>query len=128
MNWYDLVFFHIFKRYYKNGRYKNDVPWLTASIILGVSSSFYILSGLLLSYYFFVSKEVPILNKYLILLLGFIFVILNFIWFTYNKRYKVIYEHCNTLADNSKKTEILSWIYIILGYISVPLVAIFIRT
>ncbi len=52
MNWYNLVFYHIFKRYYKDGKYKNDIPSLTASVIVGVSSYFYIICGLILGYYF----------------------------------------------------------------------------
>jgi hypothetical protein len=126
MNWYNLVFYHIFKRYYNDGKYKNDIPWLTALVIISVSSSFYILSGLILIYYFFVNKNIPIINKYPIILLGFTFAVINYLWFANNKRYLNIYKHYNTNTAN-RRSEIFSWVFVILGFASVPFVALLIR-
>jgi len=127
MNLYKLIFFHIFKRYYKNGTFKNDIPWLTASVILGVSSSFYVISLLILSYYVFIDNDVPTLNKYPIIICGFVFVVINYLWFTYKKRYLKIHEEYQISNKSNKITEVLSWIYIIVGFASVPIVALIIH-
>lgn len=127
MNWYKLIFFHIFKRYYKNGEFRNDIPWLTASVIIGVSSSFYVLSLVVLTYYVFIDNNVPTLNKTHIIICGFVFAAINYLWFTYKKRYLKIYEEYRTSNKNNRVTEVLSWIYIIMGFASVPIVALIIR-
>jgi Ca2+/Na+ antiporter len=127
MNWYKLIFFHIFKRYYKDGKFTNDIPWLTASVIVGISSSFYLLSLVVLSYFFFIDHNVPPLNKYPILICGFAFAVVNYLWFTYKKRYLKIYEEYRTSNKNNKVTAVLSWIYIIVGFASVPIVALIIH-
>ena len=115
MNWYNLVFYHIFKRYYKDGKYKNDIPWLTVSVIMGMSSFLYVLNGLILSNYF-VNKNILILNKNPIIILAFVFVIINFLWFTKNKRYLSIYDYYKTSKLDNRRTEILAWLYIIFGF------------
>ena len=78
MSWYKIIFFHVFKRYYKDGKFINDIPWLTTSVIVGVSSSFYLLSLTVLFYFFFIDHDVPQLNKYPILICGFVFAVANY--------------------------------------------------
>jgi hypothetical protein len=126
MDWYNLVFYHVFKRYYKNGNYKNDIPWLTATGILSVSTFFFLTGIFVVFYYFFINKNIPQLNN-LYTIFGIIFTVLNCLWFTYKNRYLSIYKHYQALTTNNRKTEILSWLYIILGFASVPFVAIFVR-
>lgn len=127
MNWYQVIFFHIFKLYYKDGKYTNDIPWLTASVIVGVSTSFYLLSLVVLCYFFFIGRDVPLLNKYPILICGFVFSVANYLWFTYKKRYLKIYDQYRTSNKNNNVTAVLSWTYIILGFALVPVVTLIIR-
>lgn len=127
MSWYIIIFFHVFKRYYKDGKFTKDIPWLTTSVIVGVSSSFYLLSLTVLFYFFFIDHDVPELNKYPILICGFLFAVANYLWFTHQKRYLKIYEEYRQSDKNNKVSAILSWIYIILGFASVPIVALIIR-
>ncbi|WP_318642611.1 hypothetical protein [Flavobacterium ardleyense] len=127
MNWYDLIFYNVFKRYYKEGNYKNDIPLLTASIIVGVSFSFYILSGFLLVYYFIVGQDVPMLSKSPIIIFGFTFNLANYLWFKNKDRYLIVYSHFKSSERNDRQQEVLSWLFIILGFASGPLVALFIR-
>lgn len=127
MSWYKIIFFHVFRRYYKDGKFTNDIPWLTTSVIVGVSSSFYLLSLTVLFYFFFIDHDVPQLSKYPILICGFVFAVANCLWFTYKKRYLKIYQEYRISDKNNKVTAVLSWIYIIFGYALVPIVAIVIR-
>ncbi len=127
MNWYDLIFYNVFKRYYKEGNYKKDIPLLTASVIVGVSLSFYILSGFLLMYYFFIGKDVPMLDRYPIIIFGFTINVANYLWFRNKNRYLSVYKHFRSSDENNRLTEVLSWLFIILGFASGPLVTFFIR-
>lgn len=126
MNWYHLIFFHVFKRYYKDGKYTNDIPWLTATGIVSVPTGFLISTFYLLIYYFFIDRDVPKLDN-TFTLLGCAFVFLNYLWFIYQKRYLKIYEEYRESDKNNKVTAVLSWIYIILGFASVPIAALIIR-
>lgn len=126
MNWYNLVFYHVFKRYYKDNKYKNDIPWLTATGIISVPTFFLLTSVFAIIYYLFVESNVPQIGS-TFTIFGLAFTVINYLWFTYNKRYLSIYEHYKTSATNNRRTEILSWLYIILGFASLPLVALLIR-
>jgi hypothetical protein len=37
MEWYRLIFFHVFKVYYRDGDFRNDVPWFTATVLISAS-------------------------------------------------------------------------------------------
>lgn len=126
MNWYKLVFFHVFKCYYKNGKYTNDIPWLTATGIVSVSTGFLLSSIFLLFYYFFIDTKLPKLDN-TFTLIGFIFILINYFWITNKKRYLIIYESYRKSNKNNKVSEVLSWVYIIVGFISLPIIAIIIR-
>jgi len=117
MEWFNIIFFHIFKRYYKNGRYKNDIPWLTASGIIGVASSFYLFSFYLLGHlwvYGFVPHKI---NKNIIIPLGFFVTFLIVAWFVGKKRYLSIYNKFKDQYSKDRLTETLSWIFVIAPYI-----------
>ena len=126
MNWYKIIFYHLFKRYYKDGKYKNDIPWLTAAGILSVSTFFLLTGFFTLIYYLFVKKNVPQLD-YKFTLLGFLFTALNCFWFANKKHYLRIYEEYKTSKVNNTITEILSWLFVILGFASLAIVALLIK-
>ncbi len=122
MKWYNLVFFHIFKRYYKNGNYKNDIPWLTVSVIISLSTYFYITN--ILRLFLLITQHTLHIDKLLFILFGFIFCILNYIWFVGNKRYLQIYADFKIKYANDRLTDILSWVYIIIGFLSSGAIAL----
>lgn len=122
MKWYNLVFFHIFKRYYKNGNYKSDIPWLTASVIISLSTYFYITN--ILRLFLLVTHHTLHIDKLLFILFGFIFCIINYIWFVGDKRYLQIYTDFKIKYANDRLTDIFSWIYIIVGFLSIGVIAL----
>jgi len=63
----------------------------------------------------------------LIIIYGFIFVIINYFYFTYDKHYIKIYNKFKISNKNNGTIELLSWAYVITGFISVPIVALIIR-
>ncbi len=80
----------------------------------------------LLLYYLFIDSNVPKLDN-TFTIIGCVFVFFNYLWFTHKKRYLKIYEEYQTSSKNNRVTEILVWIYIIVGFASVPIVATVIR-
>ncbi len=126
MKFYNVIFFHVFKKYYKNGNYKNDIPWLTASCVIGLSTFFYV-ANIIFVLYYFISEIKPVPNK-LLIVFAFAFVIINYLWFTNQKKYLKIYDALiNSNLDN-KPLEVLSWIYIIIGFASVPIGALVVNS
>lgn len=126
MEWYNIVFFHVFKRYYKNGRYKNDVPWLTASVILGMSSLLYLFSLYVILYYS-INNSTPEIKKYVFLPLGLTTIIINCLWFIGSRRYLRIYERYRERLLRDKKSTVLSWTYVFGGYALFILVILLLR-
>lgn len=122
MNWYNLIFFHVFKKYYKNGKYKNDIPWLTASCILGTASSLLIISLIVLFNLLSSNRNIELNNNHL--LFGCLFVVFNTLWFKYKSRYLTIYELFKKSKFNSKTFEMLAWVYLALSFLSIPIVSI----
>lgn len=117
MAWYNLIFFHVFKRYYKNGRYKNDVPWLTASVIVGVSGVLYLFTISTITY-LYVNGEMPDFDKKYFLLLGISFVVLNWLWFNGGERYLKIFDNFKERYLRDRLTEALSWAYVFGAYVA----------
>jgi hypothetical protein len=124
MDWYKIIFFHVFNRYYKDGNYKNDIPWLTASVIIGVSTYFHLFSLFVLGYYFFTGHSLTLASKYPNIICAFVFVSLNCYCFIYQNRYLKIYTKFRKSDKNKKIIALLSWMYIFLGFFSVPIAAL----
>lgn len=127
MNWYKLLFFHIFKRYYKGGEYKSDILWLTAIVIVAVPSSFYLLTIVGCFYYFFINENIPTLNENAIIVYGFVFVSINCLWIIHNEQYLKIYNEYKLSSRNTKMIEIFSWVYVVVGFILIPILALIFR-
>jgi hypothetical protein len=123
MNWYNLIFFHVFKRYYKNGRYKNDIPWLTASGIIGSSSLLWLLT-IYTTVTFLIKGETPGINKKYFVPFGVTFIILHWFWFINRKRYLKIFSDFYKVYTDNKLTEIFSWLYILGAYLAFVLMLV----
>lgn len=122
MKKYNLIFFHIFKCYYKDGNYKNDIPWLTALVLVSVSVLFFFVAiGLsvseLIGFNF-----LKMMDRHLFILLGFVFVLINYAWFKVGDRYMNIFKKYRHSSYDTKKNAILSWIFVIGGFLSAPIV------
>ncbi|WP_162056336.1 hypothetical protein [Pontibacter pamirensis] len=115
MTWYNLIFFHVFKRYYKSGRFKNDIPWLTASGIVGMSSLLYLFT-IAAFVYFFAKGEMPEVDKKYALPSGVAFLALNWFWFIGGNKYLEIFDNFKERYLRDKFTETLSWVYIFGAY------------
>ena len=128
MKWYNLIFFHVFKRYYKNGKFKNDIPWLTATGIVGMATFFYLVFIYILFYYFIFKKSPEAPNKLPFIISGFIVLVANCFWFIGNKRYLTIYEMYKEKYRNDKITEVLSWIFVVLAIPIFMITVLLLRT
>ena len=112
MKIYDVIFFHVFKRYNKGGVYRDDIPWLTASSIMGVSCFLYFISFYDIVY-FLIKGYIPEISKPIFLPIGLIIALANLFWFMFNKRYLVIYDAHKEKYGKDVFTEILAWLYVI---------------
>lgn len=118
MNWYEIIFFNIFKKYYKNGRYKNDIPWLTATGIV-VCSTFFNLFSITIVVHELLNpeKEFILINKSLYMLIFSVFYLVNYLFFIYQKRYLIIFEKYKKSKYDTKFFTIISFGYSILSFL-----------
>lgn len=127
MEWYSLIFFHIFKFYFKDGRFKNDVPWFTATALITVSFWLYLTSLIVLASHHFAIDPLKMENKNLFICFAFLFFLANIYWFQSRNRYLVIYRKFrNTTQDTPKKT-ILAWAIVFGGLLSLPVTVFFLN-
>lgn len=124
MNWYDLIFFHVFKLYYKDGAYRRDNPPLTASVILGMSSFVLVVALLMAMDYLFVSHEKMVIGnqKPLFITVGMVFVGFNYLLF--RRRFKNIYNKYRYSSYDNWKYRLVAFLYIVLAFFSAPLAAL----
>ena len=128
MKWYDIIFFHVFSFYYKNGKYKNDIPWLTASCIVATTICLYILN-LLIIVRFHINNlvYVPLEDNYDILIIVSVINILSYYWFTKNKYYLLIFNNYKNSIYDTKRIKLFVWVFIIFGFILVPISALYVH-
>jgi hypothetical protein len=106
----DYLFFGIYNSYYKDGNYKNDIPWYTAMMIFG--AMFFLNVSLILSL-LSPRKGFPV-NKPMALVIGGCCVLLSYFLFVWKKRYVSIYETYSKYNDRQKViNKVLSWLYFI---------------
>lgn len=127
MKWYSLIFFHVFKVYYRDGDFRNDVPWATASALVSVSVLFYFVSiGLVISHVTGI-HFMKTMNRHLFVTLGFLFTVLNCAWFKVGDRFLVIFRNFRHSEKDTWKIAILSWLIVIGGLLSVPVTVFFLN-
>lgn len=126
MNWYKIIFFHIFQCFYKGGKYSNDIPSLRSTVVVSVSSSFYLLSSFYWIY-FLLFNEKPKLAEHSITVCGFLFVIANYVWFNYRRKYLLIYEKYVYSRVNTRIVALACWVYVLSGFATVPISALIIE-
>jgi hypothetical protein len=117
----NYIYFNIFNSYYKNGRYKNDIPWVTAWGILSAALTFYTFSIIsLLRIIRYGTLNGFVFPKPLGFAIGTFFMIVGYFLFLKNKRYLIIYNEFkkyDQTISNKRKGRIISWTFIFLSFI-----------
>ncbi len=111
----NILFFHVYNAYYKDGNYYNDVPHVTAFGIVGSSLSMLLTSILLVILRMLSIK--PTYNIVLVILVGSLLLLSYF--FLFKKKYKVIYNLIKNSKWDNLRFKIISWVTIFLGFISI---------
>ena len=113
-----LFFFHIYNTYYKNGRFKNDTPHLTAFCIVSAAVSMLLASAVLA-----IGKLGlgAIFSKIQVMI--FFCVPLPFLWYylLFGKKYKTIYAEVRKSKYDKSLFKILSWSVIVIAFGSIVL-------
>jgi len=122
MEWYNLIFFHVFKFYFKDGNYKNDVPWFTATALISTSFWVYLFSATILITCLFNFDFFKLVNRHLFISSAFIFLFANILWFKRGDRYLKIYRKYKNSPQDLGKISLLSWVVVIGGFLSLPIV------
>lgn len=105
----DYLFFGIYNSYYKDGNYKNDIPWYTAMMIfaaiffLNVSCIMVLLST---------RKGYPVSTP-IGFLVGGACVLISYFLFVWKKRYQHIYNSFS-VKDRRQRlaNRVVSWAYV----------------
>lgn len=114
MKIFDYLFFGIFNSYYKDGNYKNDIPWLTAMSIFAAMFFFNITSVLDL----FSNREGYPVSKSMGYVIGVIGVLLSYVLFVSGKRYEIIYKTFSILDRKQRlKNKIAAWFYVLMSIV-----------
>ncbi len=110
----NYIFFGIYNSYYKDGNFTNNIPWLKAISVLGVSLSCNIIS---VSFLFSDGDRIHLERSTLIIFAAISFVFLYFMFFR-NRRYEDIYkEFCHLNKQQRLVNKFISWLYILLSFI-----------
>jgi hypothetical protein len=121
-----LIYFHIYNTYYKDGKYRNDIPHLTAFGIVGCCLSIILLAVLFTIHQFFFHERISIQLVVLpfIILLGMFYYM-----FLYESKYIGIYEEFKNSKWDTWSIKFLSWSILFVAFLLIGLYAyIFNRT
>lgn len=114
MKIFDYLFFGIFNSYYKDGNYKNDIPWLTAMSIFAAMFFLNITSILDL----FSNREGYPVSKSMGYVIGVTGVLLSYVLFVSGKRYEIIYKTFSILDRKQRlKNKIAAWFYVLMSIV-----------
>lgn len=108
----DYLFFGIYNSYYKDGNYKNDVPWYGGLIIF---------TGVFFCNVFTLMVVVldggPI-SKSFWYIIGLVCLATSYLLFIRNKRYEIIYNEMSKLSRPKRLlNKVLSWVYVIGSFV-----------
>jgi hypothetical protein len=122
MEWYNLIFFHVFKFYFKDGNYKNDVPWFTAASLISTSFWVYFFSSTIIITSLFNLDGFQTENRPIFISSGFIFLFANIFWFKGSDRYLKIYKKYRNSPQDIGIISIISWVIVIGGFLSLTII------
>jgi hypothetical protein len=108
-----VIFFHIYNVYYKDGNYKNDIPYLTAFGIVACSLSIIIVVSVLLLLKG--TLETTLSKESIILLTVVCLSIFSYI-FLIRSRYKSIYQEIKGSKWDNVGFKALSWVIVVAGF------------
>lgn len=124
MRWYNLIFFYVFNAYYKDGNYKSDIPWLTASGIMGVATFVHIIN-LFDVILFTIGRK--IIGSSFFVPIGICITVLVCGYFIIGKRYMRIYEKYKETGKTNKRAKVLSWTYIFSSFLIFTIIVVIIH-
>ena len=106
----DYLFFGIYNSYYNDGNFKNDIPWYGTMMIFGV---LFFLNLMTLFLFLTMDFERGLSKRISLIFMG-ICILLSYLLFIRNRRYKVIYNKMSGLSRSQKRLNVIvSWIYVI---------------
>ncbi|WP_418513990.1 hypothetical protein [Corallibacter sp.] len=111
----NILFFHVYNAYYKDGNYSNDIPHLTAYGIVGFSLSTLFTTTIM---FILTLLNIKLIDYYfLVILVGTL--LLLFYYFFYEKKYDTIYNLIKDSKWDNFRFKIASWLIVFLGFASV---------
>ncbi len=111
MKLYNIIFFQLYKSLLKSG--ERDIPVFVAIVLINLLISFNLLT-LLSIIRFFLQDSILLFTKLEILLVYFILLSQNLLYFLRKKKYKSIIKNLNQVDENIKRKRVLYfWIYAI---------------
>lgn len=124
MQWYHIVYYHVYRYYYKGNTLGIDTPWFTASLILSVSSSVYCLVAVV-SFRYFILNKGTVLNEHWIMPIYFFLAAMHCAYFYYGKRFQRIYDEMDPKYNHRSLPNLLSWLFICSSFLLLILFAIY---
>jgi hypothetical protein len=108
----DYLFFGVFNSYYKDGNFKNDIPWYTAMMIFGAMFFLNVSSVMML----FSSKSGYPVSKQVGFIIGGCCVLLSYFLFAWKKRYENIYSEFSKYDRRQRSiNRLMGWLYVALS-------------
>jgi hypothetical protein len=118
MLFFKVIYFHIYNLYYKNGKYTNDIPWLTAYGIAASSFSCLLVSLIATVYSIITDLRISKINCLITFAAGYI--IFYFIYLN-QSNYNNIYNLVKGSKWDTKPVRIATYLMIAIGFASVGL-------
>jgi hypothetical protein len=116
----EVIFYHIYKSYYKGGNYRNDIPHVTAFGIVSCSIIIIFITGFLTFLRLFTEQLV---NKGLVISLFVFLSVVLFYFLLYKSKYKRIYTEIKGSRWDTVFFKILSWSVLVIAFLVATLYA-----
>ncbi len=110
----EVLFYHIYKSYYKGGKYRNDVPHLTAFGIVACSIIIIFITGFLTFLRLFTDR---LFSYGLVISLFVVLTVVLFYFLLYNSKYKRIYTEIKGSKWDTFFFKILSWSVLAVAFV-----------
>ena len=118
MKAFNVIFYHVYNCYYKDGKYTNDVPHLTAFGLVGSSLTMSCLAVFALFNSIINNSRLSVGTSLAIVIAG---MLLFFFLFLFNSRYDRIYNEINGSKLDNLFMKIAAWGVVVMGFVSVGL-------
>lgn len=114
----NVVFYHVYNCYYKDGNYTNDIPHVTAYGLVGTSLSMFNVVVFALFNNFINNTK---LSMEILLTIAILSMLLFFFLFLFNSRYDRIYNEMKGSKRDTLFMRVVAWGVVVMGFVSVGL-------